>query len=75
MNHESKTLTKHLSCECNINLMVENVVQIKIGITINICVSAKIQKNIICAKRIIFGVLLHPVAKMVNFKQVLLMIQ
>ena len=50
----------------NVNLMVENVIKIKSEITINIGVSAKSQKNVICAKKIIFGILLHVVVKMVN---------
>ena len=39
----------------NVNLMVENIIQIKSGITVNVDVSAKIQENIMCAKNIIFG--------------------
>ena len=50
----------------NVNLMVENVIEIKSGITINTDVSVKIQKNIICTKNITFGILLHVVAKMIN---------
>ena len=50
----------------NVNLMVEDVIKIKSEITINIGVIAKSQKNIICAKKIIFGILLHVVVKMVN---------
>ena len=43
--------------------MVENVIQIKSGIRINVDMSVK---NIIYVKKIIFGILLHAVAKMVN---------
>ena len=43
--------------------MVENVIQIKSGIAINVDVSVK---NIIYVNKIIFGILLHVVAKMVN---------
>ena len=32
--------------------MVENVIQIKSGITIDVGASAKIQKNIVCEKRL-----------------------
>ena len=39
--------------------MVENITQIKSGLTINVDVSAKTQASIICAKRIIFGVLIY----------------
>ena len=43
--------------------MLENVIQIKSGITINGNVSVK---NITYVKKIIFEILLHVVAKMVN---------
>ena len=43
--------------------MEENVIQINGGITINVDVSVK---NIIYMKNIIFAILLHVVAKMVN---------
>ena len=47
----------------NVNLAEENVIQIKIGIMINADVSVK---NIIYVKKIIFGILPHVVAKIVN---------
>ena len=37
----------------NVSLMVENVIQTKSGITKNVGSSVKIQKNIVCAKKII----------------------
>ena len=43
--------------------MVENITQIKSGIMINVDASAK---NITYVKKIIFGILLQVVAKMVN---------
>ena len=49
--------------------MVENVIQIKSEITINVNVSVK---NIIYVKKIITGILLHVVEKVVNIQQVLL---
>ena len=52
--------------------MVENVIQIKSGITINVDVSVK---NIIYVKKVIFGIILFVVAKMVNIRQILRMIQ
>ena len=55
--------------------MVENVTQIKSGITINFGVSAKIQKNMITENRIIFGILLQELLKIVNIEQVILTIQ
>ena len=41
--NESKTLTKYFSCMVNVNVMVENVIQIKRGIKNCVDVSAKIQ--------------------------------
>ena len=58
--NESKILTKGISCECK--KMVENVIQIKSGIMINIDASAK---NIYVIK-IIFEILLHIVVDMEN---------
>ena len=55
----------------NVNLMDENVIQVKDGITINVIASTK---TIINVKKIIFGILLHAVAKIVQIYQVLLMI-
>ena len=52
--------------------MEENVIQISGGITINVNVSVK---NVMYVKKIIFGILLHVVLKMVNIQQVLLTIQ
>ena len=49
--------------------MVENLIQIKSEITINVDVSVK---NIIDVKKIILGILLHVVVKVVNIQQVLL---
>ena len=45
--------------------MVETVTQIKSEITINVGASVEIQKNM-CAKKIIFRILLHILVKMVN---------
>ena len=56
----------------NVNLMVENVIQIKSGIMINIDASVR---NIIYVKKIMFRILLPVVGKMVNIQQALLMIQ
>ena len=47
----------------NVNLMEENVIQINGGIMINVDVSVK---NIIYMKKIIFGTLIHVIAKMEN---------
>ena len=50
--------------------MVENVIPIKNGITINFDASVKIIKNIMCEKKVIYGIQLLVVAKMLNNKQV-----
>lgn len=50
----------------NVNLIIENVIQIEKGITINVEVSAKIQKNIVYAKNIVTRVLLHVLSKIAN---------
>ena len=50
----------------NVKLMIRTVIQIKSGITINAAVTAKIQKNIVHVEKIIFGILVHVLAKMVN---------
>ena len=55
----------------NVRFMVENVIQIKSGITINLDTSVK---NIGYVKRILFRILLHVVAEVVNIYQVLLTI-
>ena len=45
--------------------MVENVIQVKMGIKKSIDVAAKIQENIMC-KKIIFVIQVHVHMKMVN---------
>ena len=59
----------------NANLMVGNIIQIRSGTAINADENEKIQKNIMRTKKIIFGILINAVAKMVNIQQVLLTIQ
>ena len=46
--------------------MVENVIQIKCGIEVNVVATVKVKKNIECAKKILFGMLIHVAVKMVN---------
>ena len=53
---KSKILTKDIHANENVNLMKENVIQIKSGIMINVNVS---EKNIIYVTKITFGILLH----------------
>ena len=64
--NESKTLTNMYHANVNLNLVMENVILIKSGITINVDVTVKIWKNIMYVKKIIFGILLYVVAEMVN---------
>ena len=47
----------------NVDLMEEKIIQIKIGITINVIASVR---SIIFVKNIIFGILLHVVVKIVK---------
>ena len=52
--------------------MLENVIQIKSGIMINVDVSVK---KLMHEKKIIFGILQQVLVKMVNIYQILWMIQ
>ena len=63
-------LTKDISCECQCKFNGKNVIQIKNGITINVNASFK---NIIYVKKIVFGILLHVAAKIINICLVLSM--
>ena len=58
-----------------VNLMVENVIQIKSGMTANVGRIANTQKKHSVCKKNIFGILLHVVVKMVVIQTVLLMVQ
>ena len=49
---KEKKLAKHISCQCKLNLMVENVIQIKTGITINFDVTTKFEKTSCVQKNI-----------------------
>ena len=65
--NKSKILTKNIKdANANVNLMVENEIQIRSGITINVRPNVKTLKNIVCRKRITLGILLNVVAKMIN---------
>ena len=54
--NEKKTLSKQVSYNVNINLVVENVTQVKNGILVNVHMRAKIVENIMCARTIILGI-------------------
>ena len=59
--NESKILTKDISCECKCKVDGRKCSSNRI--TINVDVSVK---NIIYVKKVIFEILVHVVAKMVN---------
>ena len=61
--NESKTLTKDISCECKCKFDGRRCNSNKKGDKDNVDMSVK---NIIYMKKIIFGILLHVVAKMQN---------
>ena len=58
----------------NVNLTVKVVIKINPRIKINVRVRGTSQE-IMCAKKIIFGILLHEVMKMVDMRKTLLAIQ
>ena len=49
----------------NVNLMIENVTQIKTRITIIVDMNVKVLENM-CVKNIIFGILAHVLVKKVH---------
>ena len=53
--NEAKTLTNVYHTNINVNFMVENLTQIKSGITINVGMNIKIRK--MCAKKVMLGYL------------------
>ena len=55
--------------------MLENVIQINSGITINVVVSEKIQKNLMHVKRLYLESCYIVVVKLVDMQGVLLMVQ
>ena len=60
---KSKSKIKIYYANVNVDLMKRNLIQINVGITINVYVSLK---NVMYEKKIIFRILLHVVAKMEN---------
>ena len=72
--NESKTLQNIWYVNVNVNFMVKNVIQIKLGITANVNASAKIQEKM-CARKVILGILPHAVVKMVDMQEALLTVQ
>ena len=61
-----RTLKNIYHANMNVCVTVKNLSQIKSGIKIKVRVSVKIQKNILCLKKVIFGILQHVAQKMVN---------
>ena len=53
----------------------KNIIHIKSRKRISVGSSVKIKKNIVCLKKIIFGILLHVIVKIANMLEVLLIIQ
>ena len=53
----------------NVILIIKNVTWIKSGIAKSVGVSIKIQKNILCAKNVIFGILQYVATKVVNMQE------
>ena len=64
--NESKILTKQYHANVNVNLIVKNVTQIKVGITIILSVSVKPPKKMMCVEKIIFGILAYGLVKVVT---------
>ena len=62
----SQKINKTYHTDVNVNLAIENVTRIKIGIMINVDVSANIQKNMMYVKKIIYGILPHLFMKLLN---------
>ena len=65
-DYRNRTLTNHISCECKCKCDGRKCISSQIGAAINADVSVKIPKNIMCAKKIVFGMPLHADAKMKN---------
>ena len=64
--NESKTLTKHISCECTSTFDSGKRNSNQNRIMIDVGANVKVQKLIMYAKKIIFGILLYVIVKMVN---------
>ena len=60
--YEAKASIKHISSDSKRNLLIENVIQIKVGITIHIICMIKIMY----AKRIMIRILVHEFVSVEN---------
>ena len=47
-------------------MTVKNLTQIRFGTTINVALTEKIRRNVMRVEKVIFGILLHVVLKMVQ---------
>ena len=56
----------------NVNVMIENVIQIKSRIKKNVDVSIKIQQNIVHAKKIMLGILTYVLVRLMNIEKIML---
>ena len=61
--NESKTLTKHISCDCKCKFDAKILIQFNGGIKINVDVS---EKKFMYVKKIMFGFLVNVFLKMEN---------
>lgn len=62
---------KHISCKWGSKSDSKRITKIKIGITVSVNVSAKIQLNIVYAKRILIRILAHALVRLI-FKRLCL---
>ena len=56
----------------NVNVMIENLIQIKSRIKKNVDVSIKIQQNIVYAKKIMLGILTYVLVRLMNVEKIML---
>ena len=67
--NESKMLAKYISCEYNVNLNGKKCNSNQQQNNDKYQYECKTQKNIVSEKKVIFGILLHVVLKMVNMQE------
>ena len=73
--NKSKALIKRVSCKCNVNLTINKCNSNQICINNKCwCECKNKKKKKTCAKKVIFGILLHVVVKMVDMQKELLTI-
>ena len=51
--NDSRTLIKHISCNCTCKIMVKKLIQIKNEITESVGASVRIQQNMLYAKKVL----------------------